>query len=206
MPEVAPPAKPASSANSKPTAEKKTASSLAELYPAPPAARPVDLSQPQDTAAQPPTYAVVLGQYVVKSELNAAKKKIENAGVVPVVEQGERRKEPMTRIYLGEFADEQAAKKLTAKLQSSKIESFTLKDKSGKRHIYSGSYHDEAAAEKERTRFASLGIKAGLKQVMVMVPTYLLTAGHFPTEEAARKKATELEKLGFAEVTVQLLP
>ena len=109
----------------------------------------------------------------------------------------------MTRVYLGEFANQQAAKKTIDKLRSIKAEHFVLTDKAGRLHIYAGSFADEQAAVKEQQRFNSLGFKAGLKQVMVSVPTYLLTAGCFKSEKAARDKAAELEQLGVKSTVVK---
>lgn len=156
-----------------------------------------------DQADQAATYTVEIGEYVVKTALGDAKRRIEMAGVAPVVAPGPKRKEPMTRIYLGEFASQQAAKKTLDKLRSVNAENFVLTDKAGKLHIYAGSYFDQKSAAKEKQRFAALGIKSDLKQVVVSVPTFVLTAGCFRTREAAMGKVAELEQLGVKSVVIQ---
>ena len=176
-------------------------------------ARPVPLnaegaeqSRKSDKTGQAVTYTLVLGEYVVKTALQDAKMRAQKAGVQPVVEQGPKRKEPMTRIYIGGFAKPEAVKDMAEKLRSADAESFTLKDKTGKLHIYAGSYHDQKAAEKEKVRLAALGIKSDLKQVLVSVPTFVLTAGCFYTQEAAMEKVAELEQLGMKSVVVRKSP
>lgn len=148
-------------------------------------------------------YVVEIEQSVVKTALDEAKKRLVKAGVVPVVEQGPKRKEPMTRVYLGEFANQQAAKKTIDKLRANDAEHFILTDKAGRLHIYAGSFSDEKAAAKEQQRFVSLGIKASLKQVQVSVPTYVLTAGCFRTGKGALDKVAELKRLGVKATVVK---
>jgi cell division protein FtsN len=137
--------------------------------------------------------------------LEDVKKRAEKAGLVPVVAQG-KRKELMTRVHVGEFASQQAAKKTLDKLRSLKADPFVLQDKAGKLNVYSGSYSNQKAAVREQQRLAGMGISASLKQEMVSVPTSVLTAGCFQTEEAALKKVAELEKLGVKSAAVKKSP
>lgn len=173
---------------------------------APPKAESSQQCQGQGIPGQTEAYIVELGQYATKLTLEDAKKRAQRSGIAYFVEQGPKHKEPMTRVHIGEYANQQAAKKTLDKLRAVNAEHFVLQDKTGKLNIYAGSFADPKAALKEQQRFASLGIKSNLKQVMVSVPTYQLSAGCFLTEEAARKKVAELDKLGFKSVVVKKSP
>ena len=109
----------------------------------------------------------------------------------------------MTRLSLGEYPSQAAAKKGLDKLHAAKTEGFFLLEEDQKYHVYAGSYSDEKGAAKEQQRFAALGLKLSLKQVVVAVPTFLLTAGNFPTREEALAKAEQLEKQGVSTRVVE---
>ena len=156
-----------------------------------------------DDVAETVTYTLKIGEYVVKSAMADAKRKIKKTGLTPVVEQGPKSNEPMIRLYFGEFSNQATARKEQNKLRAAKADSFILMDGDRRFHVYAGSYIDQKGAKKEQRRLAALGIKLSLKQVVVPVPTYLLTAGSFPTEEAALEKAVELEKWGVKSVVIQ---
>lgn len=148
-------------------------------------------------------YTLQIGEYVVKSALEEAKRKIRNAGLAFAVEQGPKKKGPMTRLYVGEFPSQEAARKELHKLRAAKIDGFFLMDEDKKFHVYAGSFANEKRAEKELQRIAARGMKLSLKQVVVAVPTYLLTAGSFPTRVAALAMALELERQGVNSVVLE---
>ena len=125
------------------------------------------------------------------------------AGLSPVVKQGPKRKEPMIHLYVGEFSDQESAKKELNTLRDAKADGFISKNGERSFLVYAGSYFEQKGAAKEQQRLAVLGIKVSLKQVVVSVPTFLLTAGSFPTREAALKKAAELEKEGLKSVVIE---
>jgi hypothetical protein len=156
-----------------------------------------------DQAVETAMYSLDLGEYVVKSAMADAEKKLRKMGQVPVVEEGPKRKEPMLRLYAGAFPNLEAAKKQQEKLRANNVESFILLERDRKSHLYTGSYSDQNAAAKQQKRLADLGIKVSLKKVVVSVPTFHLTAGSFPTRGAALEVAAELEKQGVKSVVVQ---
>jgi hypothetical protein len=183
-----------------PAAPKSQQKVLKTVAPAPVAAPPqAPLSAVAGNPANPAEatcYTLQIGEYVAQPALGEAKKRVKSLGLEPVVEPGEKKKEPMTRLSLGEYPSQAAAKKGLEKLRAAKVEGFFLLEEDQKYHVYAGSYSDEKGAAKELQRFASLGLKLSLKQVVVAVPTYVLTAGNFPTREAALAKAEELDKQG----------
>ena len=148
-------------------------------------------------------YTLQIGEFVAKSAMEDTKRKIRNAGLTSVVEPGPKKKGPMTRLYVGEYPSQEAARKELHKLRAAKIDGFFLMDEDKKFHVYAGSFTDEKRAEKERWRIAARGLEMSLEQVVVAVPTYLLSAGSFPTRVAALAMALELERQGVNSVVLE---
>jgi hypothetical protein len=148
-------------------------------------------------------YMLQVGEYVVKMAMNEAVKKVKNAGMEPVVEPGPKKKEPMVRLYVGEYPSQTAARKEVDKLHAAKLDGFFLTEGGRKYQVYAGSFSDEKGAAREMKRCASLGITTALKPALVAVPTYLLTAGNFPNRVAALAKALELERQGLNPVVIE---
>lgn len=159
---------------------------------------------PMEESCKPGSYTLELGEYVGLNRLVGAKKAVRKAGLVPVVGPGPKKAEMMLRIQVGEFADSESADKLVKKLRGMNADHFVLKDKAGTYRVYAGSYFDKDPAAREQRRLAAQGIKSDLRQVNVPVPSFVLSAGCFPSEEAARGKMAELEQLGLKGKGVRL--
>ena len=164
-----------------------------------------EVAQPQpvkEERAKATTFTVTLGDYVEKVELAKARKKIRSAGLSTVVKEGTKKKEPMIRLLVGVFPDQESARRELAKLRSVTKDCFVLKNK--KRYsLYAGTYHEQKSAVQEQERLAAHGVKASLEKTTVSVPTFLLTAGSFPTREAALKEVAKLEKQGLKPVVIE---
>ncbi|ABQ24747.1 TolC family protein [Geotalea uraniireducens] len=156
-----------------------------------------------ENAAATGKYTIKVGEYTVKSALANAKKKVQRAGLSPVVKKGPTKKEPMLGLYIGEFPDRESARKELDKLRSVNAKGLIIKSGAGKYSVYAGSYVNRKYAAKELERLAALGIKLSMKNISVSVPTSLLTAGSFPTREAAMNEAAKLEKQGLKPVVIE---
>ncbi len=201
QPAVAEAAKPAVAEVAKPAA-------AAVAKPAPASAAPVTISVDaskgaetetacrDNSATAPGSYAVEVGEFVGKNALIRGKRAVEKAGLVPVVGAGGQRVEAMLRILVGEYSGEAAAKKMLNKLRRAGAEHFMLKGKEGTFRVYAGSYFEHQAALDEQKRLLGKGIDSELREATVPVSTYVINAGCFPTEEAAKGKLAELERLG----------
>lgn len=150
-----------------------------------------------NSATAPGTYAIELGEFIGKNSLVRAKKAVKKAGLVPVVAQGRQKVEVMLRILMGEYRDEGAAKKMLNKLRKAGAEHFMLKDKGSTFRVYAGSYFEHQAALDEQKRLLAQGLDSELREATVTVSTYLIDAGCFPTDQAAKGKLAELERLGL---------
>ena len=183
------PATPATQAKQVAQVAKATAKPAAQITPA-----KLAKAMPADEIA---VYTLQIGEFVMKSALADAVKKVEDAGLKPMVGKGPKKKEPRIRLYYGERANLQLAKKEVEQLRSTKVDAFFLKEAGGKYRIYAGSYIDEKAAEQERQRIAPQGVKVTLKPVLVSFPSYLVLAGSFSTRAAAEARAADFVKQGL---------
>lgn len=178
---------------------------VAPSAPASPVVVPVDALNAGETetacrdnsATVPGTYAIELGEFIGKNSLVRAKKAVKKAGLVPVVAQGRQKVAVMLRILMGEYHDEAAAKKMLNKLRKAGAECFMLKDKGRTFRVYAGSYFEHQAALDEQKRLLAQGLDSELREATVTVSTYLIDAGCFPTDQAAKGKLAELERLGL---------
>lgn len=155
------------------------------------------------TAAKPPSgeYTLRIGEYVVPAAMEKDKAKVRNAGLTPVVKEGAKKKEPMVRLFFGEFADQVTARNELQRLRDATVDGFVLNE-GGKYRVYAGSYFVEERAVKEQQRLEALGFRMTLRKASVTVPTLLLTAGKYGSRDEALKDAARLKKKGLAPAVV----
>lgn len=198
------PAKPAT-AVTVPSASKPARSAEAVLsagQPLPPAAASAD----KGTAPRKgKVYALKIGEYVALSDMEEAKKKLQEAGVTAMVVQGPKKKVPMIRLLMEQASpvDEALARKQLDALQKADVSGMVLVGKDGKRRVYAGSFFNEKLAAKEQQRLAALGMKTSFQRVELPMPTWLLTAGRFPSREAALEEWTRLKKQGVEPAVIK---
>jgi cell division protein FtsN len=154
-------------------------------------------------AAETGSYTLLVGEFVAASTMEDAKEKVISAGLSPLVTAGPKREMPMMRLHVGEFPNQEAARKELNKLRRAGADGFILRNKEGRYDVYDGSYYNQEGAVKEQKRLAGRGIKVNLKNVSVPVPTLVLTAGSFPTREAALQEARKLEQEGLKAVVME---
>lgn len=149
------------------------------------------------TAGRGERFTLKVGEYVAKGALEDARKKIAGAGFSATVEQGEKKPVQMLRLYFGEFPNGEAARKAAEKLRSLNADPFVLTNEDHKYRVYAGSYMDRKSAAEEQARLAGKGMRVSLVAAPVSMPSLVLLAGSFPTEEAAEKAAARLEEQGI---------
>jgi len=141
-------------------------------------------------------YALVVGNYVLKSSLRADKAKLEKAGLQTFIVPGEMRSQPMNRLLVAEVSSHEAAQSELVKVKKASKDAFFLQE-NNRYAIYAGSYFADDRAVQEQERLRKLGFVPILKRSQAPVPSYSLTAGSYPTRDAALKDAERLKKLGF---------
>ncbi|MHC1696492.1 MAG: SPOR domain-containing protein [Geobacteraceae bacterium] len=142
-------------------------------------------------------YTLVVGSYVLKSSMSAAKVKLEKAGLQTSVVPGKMRSEPMNRLLVAEVSSAQAAQEELAKVKKASKDAFFLKE-NNKYAIYAGSYFSQDRAAQEQERLRKQGFVLILKKSQAPVSTYALSTGSYASREAALKGAENLKKLGFS--------
>lgn len=184
-----PPTKSAAAANADATAES--------------AKKPVKTAKKQEETGDDKTsdksvkgaYTLLVGVYVMEKSMLAEKAKLKSAGLVPVVTKGPKMKEPMNRLFMGEFESYPEAAIELKKIRKITHNAFILPE-NGKYILYAGSYFVKESAEKERDRLIDVGLKPAVRTTNVPVNTYRLTAGNYQSSKPAEMEAERLKKLG----------
>lgn len=155
------------------------------------------------SAAETGSYTLMVGEFVAASAMATAKEKVTSAGLSPFVTAGPKREVPMIRLHVGDFPNQESARKELVKLRRAGAAGFILRNQEGRYEVYGGSYSNREGAVREQKRLAGRGIKVSLKNVSVPLPTLVLTAGSFPTRVAALQEAAKLEQQGLKAVVME---
>lgn len=156
-----------------------------------------------EEAAETGSYTLLIGEYVVTSEMAKARAKIVSTGLAPLLTAGPKREVPMTRLHVGKFPNRVSAGKALAKLRRAGADGFVIRNNEGSYDVYGGSYYQQEGAVREQKQLSARGIKASLQNVSAPVPVLVLTAGSFPTREAAMQEMTKLEQQGLKAVVME---
>lgn len=142
------------------------------------------------------TFTLELGEFF-SSELPAAKTAIARTGLVPVVLEGPGKARDVIRLHIGEYQTLAAAQEALKQLKGTHSGGFILKHEARRYDAYAGSFFTRKDAETEQRRLAARGIQLSLREVSVVLPNFILTAGSFPTREAALAKLKQLRQQGL---------
>lgn len=199
----APAAKPAS-----PAAAAKPALPAAAAKPAPTekkgaaAAKPVSKGEKAAVKRKGGSYALLIGDFVPDTTFAATQAKLKKSGITPVRESDIRATEPMNRLFVAEFNDQDMAEAELRKLKNLTADAFLIAD-SGRYSLYAGSYFTEGRTAAEIKRLTAKGIKPVARKTQVAIKVTRVTAGSYPSAEEARKDATRLKKLGIVAKVVK---
>lgn len=138
---------------------------------------------------------------VVASQISAVKRKIARAGLAPVVADGPRQERQVTRLLIGEYQDLATARQALDQLGNSHS-GFILKNRSGHYDAFAGSFFARQGAEIEQQRLSARGLDLQLREVAVVLPTFIVTAGSFSSKDLAAEHGRKLEQQGL---TVKIL-
>ena len=186
------------------------------VKPAPPAVSTVTKPQPQK-AVPPPVppvkpaagpesaatvagggkYAIQCGPFASTSALVPARTALKKAGFNPVSSPGPKQPTLMYRLFVAGYSDAAVAVAERNKLLEATPDAFVLPH-DGNFELFAGSYHEEGRAAKMQDRLSARGVKVERRQVTAPVATTRLTAGAFPTRDAAVAVVERLKKDGVA--------
>ena len=145
----------------------------------------------------PHRYTLTIGEYEVKSAMADAIKRINRAGLIPIVKSGPTKTKAIIRLQVADYPDQKSALLEIGRLRTLNVNGFMLAGKDGKFTVYAGTSRSQKQAGIEQKRLAALGVKTVLKNASIPRATFILTAGGFATREAAVENATKLEKQGL---------
>lgn len=154
-------------------------------------------AKPEFVAAGEAKYAIQCGPFATIRELDPARVALKKAGLSPVTSPGPKRPTLMYRLFVAGYSDAAVAVVERNKLLEATPDAFVLLHE-GNYELFAGSYHEEGRAGKMEDRLSAQGIKVERRQVTAPVATRRLTAGGFPTKEAAGAVAERLKKNGIA--------
>ncbi|MCM2357917.1 MAG: SPOR domain-containing protein [Geobacteraceae bacterium] len=211
-PVAAPPVKPEPAKVAKVEVPAKPAAAPAPAAkPAPPAAAAKKGAAPAKPASKVEkaavkrkggSYALLIGDFVPDATFAATQAKLKKSGITPVRESDIRAAEPMNRLFVAEFNDQDMAEAELGKLKKLTADAFLIAD-SGRYSLYAGSYFTEGRTAAEIKRLTAKGIKPVARKTQVTIKVTRVTAGSYPSAEEARKDAARLKKLGIVAKVVK---
>lgn len=163
-----------------------------------PTAAPAEVpAAPVSLPAAQVRYTLSIGEFENQSAMSDAIKRINRAGLVPIVKSGPEKTKVIIRLHVADFQDQKSAQREIAKLRQLKLDGFFINGKEGKYSVYTGSYRDRKQALLEQERLAALGVTTVLQGAIIPRATHLLTVGSFTSREAAVEHAAKLKKQGL---------
>ncbi|WP_084201366.1 TolC family protein [Geobacter pickeringii] len=150
-----------------------------------------------DPSGREKRYTLRIGEYVARSALEESRSKVAEAGLSSTVEQGSKKTVQMLRLYLDEYPNREAARMAVEKLRALDADPFIIRSGEHRHRVYAGSYSDRESALREQARLSGKGMKLRMVAASVTMPTLVLVAGNFSTEEAARIAVARLEERGI---------
>ncbi len=141
-------------------------------------------------------WTVLVGNYMLEDAMAADMARIRKTGLQAAIQQGARKKTPMHRLFLAEYADRSAAQAELEKLKKHTSDAFVL-GQGGKYAVYAGSYLLDDRATSEKERLAAAGFALTLRSAEVAIPSRSLTAGTFSDKSAAEAVVAKLKSAGL---------
>ncbi|HPX61186.1 MAG TPA: SPOR domain-containing protein [Deltaproteobacteria bacterium] len=141
-------------------------------------------------------WTVLVGSYVIESNMSADMVKVKKAGFEPSIKPGIRKKTTMNRLMLAEYGDKGAANSELQKLKRHTSDAFIIGH--GSKHtVYAGSYLLDSRAKSEKERLAAAGYALSVRRVEVSIPSKKLTTGVFSDRKSAEAALKKLKAVGL---------
>jgi cell division protein FtsN len=158
-------------------------------------------------ASKSGAYTLLIGDFVPGQSFVAVEAKLKKSGITPVKINSISTTEPMKRIFIADFTDQDAADMELQKLKKLTADAFLVVD-NGTYNLYAGSYFSESRLNTEVKRLTASGIKPVVKKapIDIMVKVNRLTAGSFDSAEEAAKAVKRFKKQGLAAKLIKIGP
>ncbi len=195
-PVAAPSLPPVPAAGSPVKSPPRVVAAVAKQQQAVPPPKPAD-SPPLAAVTDKERFAVRCGPFITDRELIPARLLLKKAGLEPVTSRGPKRSTRMYRLLVAEYKDADLAAAERKKMLEEAPDAFILPH-GGVYELIAGSYHEEEGGNRELERLSTWGISARLTQVLVPLASRQLTAGSFPTKDAAAALVERLKSNGVS--------
>lgn len=139
---------------------------------------------------------ILVGEYVLDSQLTRDREKVGKAGLEAIVTQAGKKPEPMHRLFMADYADHAGAVAAISKLNAAGGQGFLLEE-NGKYAVYAGSYFLASKAASEQKKLATKGIKLVIRKAMVPLAVSRLSAGRYASGAEAVPALQKLAKQGL---------
>lgn len=142
------------------------------------------------------SYTLLIGDFVPDKTLTAVLAKLKKSGIDPVKKEVVSATEPMNRLYVGEYTDQDIAVAELQKLKKLTEDAFIIADGSNY-SLYAGSYFTASRLKHETARLAAKGVKTVVRTVHLKIKMTRIRAGIYASIESARKAAHDLNSKGL---------
>jgi SPOR domain len=141
-------------------------------------------------------YTLLVGDYVPDKTLSAVLAQLKKNGIAPVKKETVLANEPMNRLFVGEYTDQDRAVAELQKLKKLTADAFIIA-KDGTYSLYAGSYFTASRLNLETKRLAAKGVKTVVRTAKLKVKVTRVRAGNYANIDSANKAAHELDKKGL---------
>jgi SPOR domain len=142
------------------------------------------------------SYTLLIGDFVPDKTLTAVLTKLKKNGIDPVKNELVSATEPMNRLYVGEYTDQDIAVAELQKLKKLTEDAFIIAEGSYY-SLYAGSYFTASRLKLETIRLAAKGVKTVVRTVPLKIMVTRIRAGNYASLESARKAAHDLNSMGL---------
>jgi hypothetical protein len=180
------------------TAKKETAPAKQVAQVEKPSAK---AAKPAATAKKPAAkhkggaYALLVGDFVPDPTFQAVQAKLKKCGIAPLRKSTITAPEPMNRLFVAQFTDQDIAEAELQKLKKLTADAFLIAD-NGTYSLFAGSYFTESKTASELKRLNAKGVTPVVKKARISIKVTRLTAGSYATSAEARRDALRLKKQG----------
>jgi cell division protein FtsN len=196
------PAKPAAATPKSAAAPAPAKLAAATPKPAAAKAKPASPARPAPKVAKRAVkgkrgaYSLQVGDFVPDKAFEAVQAKLKKSGIVPVRMIAITAPEPMKRLAVAQFTDQDVAEAEFQKLKKLTADAFLVAD-DGTYSLYAGSYFSAGRLHSEQRRLGAKGIKTVVKKVQVPIKVMRVSAGSYASAAEARNDEQRLKKLGL---------
>jgi cell division septation protein DedD len=195
-------------APSQTAATKPAAPATVQAKPAKKATAAKNIVKPAEKSARASrggTYTLLIGDFVPGQTFVAIQAKLKKSGINPVNRNAITTTEPMNRLFIAEFTDQDKAEAELQKLKKHAADAFLAVD-NGTYNLYAGSYFTESRLNSEVQRLTASGINPVVKraQINIRIKVTRVTAGSFVSVEEAAKAVKRLKKYGIAAKVIKM--